>query len=107
VVLRNDTPSDNRWVRLRLIGHRSNRDAIGARVEIQVGGKTLFRQRKGGCSLMSSHDPRMLIGVGQVPSIDRITIRWPSGSVSTLEHLATNRGYEVHESTSIPRVSPR
>ena len=104
-VLRNDTPNDNRWVRLRLIGHRSNRDAIGASVELQVGQRTLFRQRKGGCSLMSSHDPRMLIGVGKGSKVDRVTVRWPSGAVSILENLATNRGYEVDEPTSIPRVS--
>ena len=64
-VLRNDTPTGNHWVRLELRGTRSNRDAIGARVEVVAGGRTIHRQRKGGVSLESSHDPRLLIGVGR------------------------------------------
>ena len=47
-ILRNDTPGENRWVRLILVGSRSNRDAIGARVEVVAGGRTITRQRKGG-----------------------------------------------------------
>ena len=63
-LLRNDTKSGNHWIRLELQGTRSNRDAIGTRVEVEVGGRTIVRQRKGGCSLESSNDPRLLIGVG-------------------------------------------
>jgi hypothetical protein len=96
-VLRNDTPRTNRWIRLILVGTRSNRDAIGARVDVQAGGRTITRLRKGGCSLESSHDPRLLIGLGVVDQVDRLTIRWPSGTVSTLEHLASDRAYRIGE----------
>jgi len=106
-VLRNDTPSDHRWVRLHLTGRRSNRDAIGARVEIQAAGRTLFRQRKGGCSLMSSHDPRMLIGLGPADEVRRVTVRWPSGLTSSLEHLPTNQSYEMIEPAADPRTPGR
>ena len=78
-ILRNDTPGDNRWIRLKLVGTRSNRDAIGARVEVDAGGRTITRQRKGGCSMQSSNDSRLLIGLGAVNEVDRVTIRWPSG----------------------------
>ena len=57
-ILRNDTPGDNAWICLKLVGTRSNRDAIGARVEIDVDGRTITRQRKGGCSMQSTNDPR-------------------------------------------------
>ncbi len=80
---------NNRWIRLNLVGTRSNRDAIGARVEVEAGGRTITRQRKGGCSMQSTNDPRLLIGLGAVEEIARLTIRWPSGTVSTLEHLST------------------
>jgi hypothetical protein len=96
-ILRNDTPGRNRWIRLSLVGTRSNRDAIGARVEVQAGGRTITRQRKGGCSLQSAHDPRLLIGLGEVDEVARLTIRWPSGTVSTLEHLSPNASYQVVE----------
>ena len=60
-------------------------------------GRTITRQRKGGCSLQSTNDPRLLIGLGAVDEVARLTIRWPSGAVSTLEHLASNTTYEVVE----------
>jgi enediyne biosynthesis protein E4 len=96
-ILRNDTPGNNRWIRLNLVGTCSNRDAIGARVEVDAGGRTITRQRKGGCSLESAHDPRLLIGLGAVNVVERVTIHWPSGGVSTLEHLTPNKAYEVVE----------
>jgi hypothetical protein len=97
-VLRNDTPrGGNRWVRLHLVGTRSNRDAIGARVEVEAGGRTIYRQRKGGCSLQSSHDPRLLIGLGAVDEVMRVTVRWPSGVVTHLEHLVPDAAYPVVE----------
>ena len=52
-----------------------------------AGGRTIHRQRKGGYSLESSNDPRLLIGVGAADEVTRLTVRWPSGAVSTLEHL--------------------
>jgi hypothetical protein len=96
-VLRNDTPNDNRWIRLTLVGTLSNRDAIGTRVEVKAGGRTIVRQRKGGCSMESSNDPRLLIGLGPVAVVDGLIIRWPSGRVSTLEHLAPNTDYQIVE----------
>jgi hypothetical protein len=96
-VLRNDTATNNHWIRFKLVGTRTNRDAIGAQVEVTAGGRTLYRQRKGGCSLMASHDPRVLIGVGAATEVSRVTVRWPSGAVSVLEHLATRHTYEVVE----------
>src|SRR5262249_4505109 len=96
-ILRNDTPGNNRWIRLKLVGTRSNRDAIGARVEVLAGGRTITRQRKGGGSLQSTNDPRLLIGLGPVHEVARVIIRWPSGSVSKLEHLAPDTTYVVLE----------
>ena len=96
-LLRNDTSSGNHWIRLELRGTRSNRDAVGTRVEVEVSGRKIFRQRKGGYSLESSNDPRLTIGVGRASSVDRVTLRWPSGATSTLEHLPVDRVYRVVE----------
>jgi hypothetical protein len=96
-ILRNDTPPAGRWIRLKLVGTRSNRDAIGALVSVEVGSRTIHRQRKGGSSLMSSHDPRLLIGLGSAHTHVRLTVKWPSGAVSRLERLATNRTHEIIE----------
>ena len=96
-ILRNDTPPAGRWIRLKLKGTRSNRDAIGALVVVEDGGRTIHRQRKGGCSLMSSHDPRLLIGLGSASEHVRVTVKWPSGSISRLDRLPTNQTHEVIE----------
>jgi hypothetical protein len=96
-LLRNDTRSGNHWIRLELRGTRSNRDAVGTRVEVAVGGRRIVRERKGGYSLESSNDPRLTIGVGPAAEVDRVTLRWPSGAVSTLEHLRADRAYRVIE----------
>ena len=98
-LLRNDTPAaaTNHWVRLKLVGKKSNRDGIGARVAVEAGGRTIHRLRKCGQSLMSAHDPRLLIGVGSATTVDRLTVRWPSGAVSTIEHLEVGRTHEIVE----------
>jgi hypothetical protein len=96
-ILRNDTPAAGRWIRLKLTGTRSNRDAIGARVLVDVGGRTIHRLRKGGCSLMSSHDPRMLVGLGTRADSVRVSVLWPSGAASPPEDLATNQTHEITE----------
>jgi enediyne biosynthesis protein E4 len=98
-LLRNDTKSGNHWIRLELHGTKSNHDAIGTRLEIEVGGRTIFRQRKSGYSLMSSNDPRLLIGVGPAGEVDKVKVRWPSGMLSTVEHLKTDQSYKIVEPT--------
>ena len=105
-LLRNDTKNQNRWIRLVLQGTRSNRDAVGARVEVAVGGRTIHRQRKGGSSMESSNDPRLLIGVGASDEVTRLTVRWPSGAVSTLGRLKTGRGYTIVEPSDGPSSKP-
>ncbi len=104
-LLRNDTPRAGRWIRLELVGTRSNRDAIGALVRVTAGGRTIVRQRKGGCSMQSTNDPRLLIGLGAVDEVERLVVRWPSGAVSEREHLATDRTYAVMEPRE-PNAAP-
>ncbi len=96
-ILRNDTPGTNRWIRLILVGTASNRDAIGARVEVEAGDRIIHRQRQGGCSMQSTSDPRLLIGLGAVDEVKRLSVRWPSGTVTTREHLPAGATYRIVE----------
>jgi hypothetical protein len=96
-LLRNETPSQGRWIRLKLIGTRSNRDAIGASVVIETASRRIHRQRRGGCSLMSSHDPRLTVGLGQAGDSVMVTVHWPSGAISRLDCLATNQSHDIVE----------
>ena len=97
-LLRNDTPrGDNHWVRLELVGTKSNRDAVGARVHVQVRDRTIERQRKGGGSVFSANDPRLTIGLGNISEITKLTIDWPSGATTTREHLPTDQAFRIVE----------
>ena len=106
-LLRNDTKTDNHWMRLLLVGTRSNRDAIGARVLVEAGGRNIVRQRKGGASLASSHDPRLLIGLGTAERASQVTIRWPSGQVDHFADLPAEGGFLLREGAERPEPLPR
>jgi enediyne biosynthesis protein E4 len=96
-ILRNDTPSTNDWVRFALEGTRSCRDAIGAQIEIETGERVIKRLKKSGHSLMSSHDPRLLVGLGTAAAILRVTVHWPSGATSTLANPQFRQTHRVVE----------
>ncbi|MFM7318792.1 MAG: FG-GAP repeat domain-containing protein [bacterium] len=99
-ILRNDSQRKGRhWVRLELVGSISNRDAIGARVELNLGERKLTRLRKGGCGLMSTHDARLTIGVDAAPEIKSIRVIWPTGKESLIENVKSD--------TVIKFVEPR
>jgi hypothetical protein len=105
-VLRNDTASGNHWIRLILVGVKSNRDAIGARIVVETAGPLIVRQRKGGASLASSHDPRLLVGLGGAAMVRRLTVCWPSGQVDQYDSLPADRGYLCREGGTKPEPLP-
>ncbi|WP_337176424.1 CRTAC1 family protein [Paludisphaera sp.] len=104
-VLRNDTPTDNRWIRLALQGTVSNRDAVGALAIVETPERTIYRQRKGGVSMESANDPRLIIGVGEGP-IDKLTLVWPSGRVSVLEKPELDKEHKLVEPADAPVAMP-
>jgi hypothetical protein len=103
VLLHNETKTPYHWIRLELQGTQSNRDAVGARVTIEVGNRKIVRHRKGGGSYLSSSDPRLLFGVGAADKVNEIEIRWPSGRVQRLGPLDVDQGYLVMEGDDQPR----
>ncbi len=80
VLLRNSAGAENHWLGLRLIGRKANIDAIGAKVSYQAGDLKRHLYKVGGGSYLSSHDPRMVLGVGKRTRIDWIEIKWPAPS---------------------------
>lgn len=97
-LLRNDTPrGTNHWLRLDLRGTRSSREAIGAAIEVKAGRLTIHRQQKGGGSMLSTNDRRVLIGVGDASKVDRLTVKWPSGAETVLEGVAVDETLALEE----------
>jgi hypothetical protein len=80
VLLRNNLGSQNHWLGLKLVGRKANIDAIGARVSYQSGDMKRNHMKVGGGSYLSSHDPRMVLGIGQRTKIDWLEINWPQPS---------------------------
>ncbi len=96
-LLRNEGGNRRNWVRIKLVGVVSNRDGIGARVTVTVGSQSQLQEAHTGLSYLCSNDPRVLFGLGDHTSIDRLEIRWPSGIVQVLENVEANREIVVVE----------
>ena len=97
LLLHNETATSNSWAGLQLSGTRSNRDAIGASVEIVACGNTQFATIRNGGSYLSHNDPRLHFGLGNCSKVDRVTIKWPAGTAQTLSGIPVNRYTTVEE----------
>ena len=93
VLLKNNAGKGNHWLGVNLIGKKANPDAIGARVTYQAGDFTRSRMKVGGGSFLSSHDPRMVLGLGPRAKLDWLEVRWPqpSGVVERFADLPIDR----------------
>ncbi|HBY59893.1 MAG TPA: CRTAC1 family protein [Solibacterales bacterium] len=98
---RNDVTSGNRSVRFRLVGTKSNRDAIGASVKIFVDGESRSRTIKSGSSYLSQSELPVTFGLGRRDAIERAVVTWPSGRVEEFKKLAAGRRYEIVEGKGI------
>lgn len=101
---RNDNLAGNRFLRFRLIGTKSNRDAIGAVVRVFGNGGTVSRTVKSGSSYLSQSEMPVTFGLGQRDRVERATIAWPSGRTEEYKNLSAGR-YECVEGKGIRRDS--
>jgi hypothetical protein len=110
-LLRNDldhAAGSSHWLQILLIGTKSNRDGVGARVKVTAGDLVQYDQRKGGMSYQSAQDPRLHFGLGSRTKVDSVEVRWPSGIVTRLENVAADQAIAVKEGGGIlPREFPR
>jgi hypothetical protein len=99
VLLRNNVGRQNHWLGVKLVGKRANIDAVGARVSYQAGDIKRSRMKVGGGSYLSSHDPRMVLGIGQRTKLDWVEINWPqpSGLKQRFTDLPIDRYITIRE----------
>jgi hypothetical protein len=100
-LLRNDGGNANHWLEILLIGTKSNRDAVGARVKVVAGDLVQFDQRKGGMSYQSAQDPRLHFGLGAHAQIDSMEIKWPSGEKTEVKDLKADQIVAIQEGRGI------
>jgi hypothetical protein len=100
-LFRNDQIIGNHSIRFRLVGTKSNRDAIGARVKIFSNGTAQTRMVRSGSSYLSQSELPVTFGLGKRDRIDRVVIDWPSGETAEFKDLSAGKTYQVTESKGI------
>ena len=100
-LLRNDTPSEGNWIKLRLIGAGGNRDAIGARLVVTAGGKAHGIAVGTQDGFLSSNDPRLHVGLGAAETVEQVRITWPDGSDELVEGLGVGRLVTIEQGKGV------
>jgi hypothetical protein len=99
-ILRNETPTQNHWLTMKLVGHKSNRDAIGAEVKIVTAKNSQYATITTAGSYLSSSDKRVHFGLGSETTVQSIEIRWPSGIRQKLKNVCGDQILLVDEPAS-------
>jgi enediyne biosynthesis protein E4 len=99
ILLRNNAGRKNHWLGIKLVGRKANIDAIGARVTYRAGELERHQFKVGGGSYLSSHDPRMVLGLGQQTKLDWLEVKWPqpSGKTERFTNLPIDRYITIVE----------
>jgi enediyne biosynthesis protein E4 len=100
-LLLNHCQNGNHRVLFKLLGTKNNRLAIGARVTIRTGQMTQISEVKGGSSYISQNDLRQHFGLEKNVKMDEVTIRWPNGSVESLQNVPADYVYTIVEGKGI------
>ncbi len=95
-LLRCDSALKNNWIKVKVVGMKSNRSGIGARVICTAGGRRQIDDVRSGGSYLSQSDLRVHFGVGRAESVD-LEVRWPSGEVDRLAGVRANQVVTVVE----------
>ena len=96
-VLHNQITNKNHWILLKLVGHRSNRDAIGAEITLTTGSGRQYATVSTSSSYLSASDQRVHFGLGTDNAISKLEIRWPSGIRQMLTNIAADQVLQIDE----------
>ena len=104
MLLRNDGGSRaGHWISLKLVGTRSNRNAVGAKVWLKAGGLTQVDEVRSGDSYLSHSDWRLHFGLGATTQVAEVIIRWPNGTTEKLTNLPVDKVVTVVEGKSLSK----
>ncbi|PAY18901.1 RNA-binding protein [Rhodopirellula sp. SM50] len=101
-LLINRTAAQNHWIQIQLVGTQSERDAIGAKVDVQVGDRSLSQWVVAGDGFFCRNEAILAFGLGDRQQVDQLSIRWPSGRRQQLNHLAADRRLLIVEGDPEP-----
>jgi enediyne biosynthesis protein E4 len=99
LLLHNSGGNGNHFLNFKLVGTKSNRDAMGARIRVLSGGISQIREIAGGGSYLSQSDLRATFGLGKAAHAETVEIKWPSGLGQTFHNVEADRFYLIREGT--------
>jgi hypothetical protein len=106
LLLRNQSARPGHWLRIKMVGTRSNRDGFGARVEVKAGNLSQYAEVRANSSFESASDPRLHFGLGAMNKVDSIVIHWPSGKVDSLSDQGADQELTVEEGRGVTNRQP-
>jgi hypothetical protein len=96
--MRNEVGHTRHWLQVELVGTKTNRDAVGARISIKVKGKPQMRELTEGDGYGSENSLRQHFGLNDATSVDEVVVKWPrSGTVQTFNNIAADRIIQITE----------
>ena len=96
-LLRNDGGNRNNWLKIKTIGVKSNRDGIGARIEVVTRSHTQIKEVQASSSYLSGQDLRLIFGLGAETRAEEVKVTWPSGLKQTLAKVKANQFLVITE----------
>lgn len=99
-LLVNRTGAGHHWLQVALVGTTTERDAIGAQVEVQFDGKTIVQWNVAGDGYLCRNEPVVCFGLGEASRVDRLLVRWPDGRMQSFENVPVDQRVLVVESES-------
>jgi hypothetical protein len=103
-ILRNTSPDTNHWLTLRLAGRQRNRLAIGAKVKLSAGPNVQIGEVRSGGSYLSQNDLRLHFGLGRSTKVEKIEVRWPSGTTEVYRDVSADKFYLLVEGDPAAKV---
>jgi hypothetical protein len=97
ILLRNNKGNENNWLLIHLQGNTSNRDGIGAKLRLEIAGKTVTSHKQSASGYLSQNDPRLHFGLGDHEMVNKIEVRWPSGKSQVLENIQAGQVLKITE----------
>jgi hypothetical protein len=101
MLLRNDGGNRNHWLKVRLVGTKSNRGGLGSRITVEAGGRRQSGWVRGGSSYCSSSELSALFGLGRSERVDRVVVRWASGGEEEVRDLPADRLLVIREGAGV------